>query len=214
MILQDIQTRVKRTFGDESGAQITDDDIARWATDAQLNIVKETKCNQTTTDVLLIQGIFDYTIAQSITISMTTVNGTRIRSLSTNELNQRFPDRSSPGIPQGTPLFFTARDGGVGTIVTVYPTPDAAVSTMSVTHNMRPLPVVNPGDSFTIPEQYQEIVYRRCLERAYELDGQWNAAKTMNADAASKTIDARADSRDKDDSSYPAIRCLPGDQGN
>lgn len=213
MILSDIQTRVKRTFGDESGAQITDADIARWATDAQLEIVKETKCNQTQTSVAVVQGTSDYIIAQSISISSVTVNGVALRSISQTELNQRWPDRAVAGYAQATPQFFSARDGGVGTIVTVFPSPDATAATLTVTHNGRPLPVVNPSDTFGVPEEYIEIIFRKCLERAYELDGQWNAAKTMQADAVGKTASARADGRDKDDDSYPAVRCLPGDLG-
>lgn len=214
MRLQDVQTRVKRTFGDEAGAQIDDNDIARWATDAQLDIVKDTKCNQTETQVALISNQYEYTIVSSITISSVKVDGILLRGVSQNELNQRFPDRSVSGVGPGIPAFFTARDGASGTVLTIYPTPNALSSvTMVVTHNTKPSPVVNPEDEFSIPEEYHNIIVRRCLERAYELDGQWNAAQVVSADANTKTAEARADSSDKRDDSYPAIRCLPGDEG-
>ena len=39
--IQDVANRVKRTFGDESGVQVTDDDIIRWVNDAQLEISRQ-----------------------------------------------------------------------------------------------------------------------------------------------------------------------------
>lgn len=213
MKLEDVQKRVKRQFGDESGAQIDDSDIARWATDAQLDIVKQTKCNQTTSTVPVVPNQYEYPITSSITISSVVVDGHPLRAVSQNELNQRFPDRHKADVSNGIPAFFTARDGAGGTIVTLYPTPDAASTDLVVTHNTRPSPVVNPGDEFSIPEEYHEIIVRRCLERAYELDGQWTAAGVVGQDATGKMNEAKADSADKTDDSYPAIRCLPGDMG-
>ena len=213
MKLSDVQTRVKRSFGDESGAQIDNDDIARWASDAQLDIVKQTKCNQTTSRIAVVSGQYDYTITSSITISSVVVDGHPLRAISQNELNQRFPDRHRVDISNGIPAFFTARDGAGGTVVTLYPTPNATTTEIVVTHNTRPSPVVNPTDEFSIPEEYHEIIFRRCLERAYEQDGQWTAAGVMAQDATGRINDAKADSADKTDDSYPSIRCLPGDLG-
>lgn len=213
MLLSDVQIRVKRTFGDEGGAQIEDADIARWASDAQLDIVRETKCNLTYTTLPVTAGVGVFFIPTSLSISSVTIDSLGLRAISLNELNQRYPDKAL--ISVGTPEFFTARNGGVGqgqTIIDIYP-PPVSNGTFTVHHNGRPLPVVNPSDSFSIPEQYQEIIFRRCLERAYELDGQWNAAKTLADDANNKTVIARADQQDSMDNSYPAIRCLPGDEG-
>lgn len=212
MILLDIQTRVKRTFGDESGAQIDDNDIARWASDAQLDIVRETKCLLDTNSQAFAAGGSYFQIPRAISIQTVTVDGAALKGITSQELNMRFPDRFVSST-RGTPQFFLARDDPAGTIVDIYPFPVAA-GTMLCTYNGRPLPVVNPNDAFSVPEQYQDIIYRKCLERAYETDGQWNAAKTMQMDAAEKTSRARADSKDKDDSSYPSVRCLPWDCGN
>lgn len=215
MILQEVQIRVKRSFGDEAGAQITDEDIARWATDAQLDVVKTTKCNQTVTALNLVERVNEYTIPSSITISQVAVNGIALRSISSNELHQRFPDRAANGLTEGTPEYFTARSGPAGTVVTLYPWPDHASldAYMQVTHNTRPPPVESPSDAFSIPEEYMDIVVAACLEKAYELDGQLMAAQSKSTQITNKMNEARADTREPLDDSYPAVRCLPGDLG-
>ena len=41
MNVGDVLTRVRRTFGDEAGIQITQDDVIRWINDAQREAVMQ-----------------------------------------------------------------------------------------------------------------------------------------------------------------------------
>lgn len=209
MLLQDVQTRVLAQFGDTAQVQVQNSDIARWATDAQLDIVRRTKCNQVTDTVVSIVGQAVYAIANMLDVNVAKYNGVPLRYANRNELDMRYPLRSTPGYYQDTPAYYFAAEG----TVEIFPIPVAAGDTIAVTHNRRPIDVVNPGDTFEIPIQYHEDIVRRCLQRAYELDGQWQAADRMQSDYTSRVAATMAETKDKNDDSYPSVRCLPGDMG-
>lgn len=210
MLLSDIQTRVTKQFGDVAGAVITTDDIARWATDAQLDIVRKTKLNQTDTVQASVANQSQYVISGILEVQRVTYNGTVIKMTSSAELDSRFPSRGSAGYGTDTPSYWIYRENGIE----VFPTPPDNLGIITVTHTKRPSPVVNPTDAFEIPEQYHEAIVRRCLERAYETDGQWNAADRMKADVELRTNEAAYDRATGGGDSFPAVRALPGDRGD
>ncbi len=208
MLLSDVQLRVTRSFGDTSGVQIDNTDIARWATDAQLEIVRKTKCNEVTVTAAVVAGVALVVIPNVLDVNRVELGGALLMFLSRNELDQRFPNRHVTGYTSDTPLWFTINETGVE----LFPTPVAG-GTLTVTHNRRPVDVVNPGDAFEIPPQYHEDIVIRCLHRAYELDGQWQAADRKAQEFTARVAVSAAEHRDKNDDSYPAVRCLPGDYG-
>lgn len=209
MLLSDVQIRVKQQFGDTSGAQIQDADIARWASDTQLDIVRRTKCNEVTVTVLSVVGQESYLPTNILDVNRVEYNGARLRFVSRNELDMRFPTRHIPNYGNDTPQWYYVTEGSLS----LFPSPVAAGDNITVLYNRRPADVVNPGDAFEIPPQYHENIVRRCLQRAYELDGQWQAADRMASDYTAQVSFSAAEHKDKNDDSYPAIRCLPGDYG-
>jgi hypothetical protein len=210
MLLSEVQTRVTKQFGDVAGAVITTDDIARWATDAQLDIVRKTKLNQTDTTTASVALQSRYVIANMLEVQRVTYNGVVIKMISRAELDSRFPGRGATGYGTDTPSYWAYRENGIE----VFPTPPDNLGIITVTHTKRPAPVVVPTDVFEIPEQYHEAIVRRCLERAYETDGQWNAADRMKADVELRTNDAAHDRATGGGDSFPAVRALPGDGGD
>lgn len=210
MILSDVQTRVQRQFGDTAGAVITLDDIARWATDAQLDIVRRTKLNEGVFTFASIANTNAYPVSNLLEVRRVTYDGQLLKMISAPELDLRYPNRGTTGYGSGTPSYWRFTDSGVE----LFPTPGDNLGTVSVTHTKRPAPVVNPSDAFEIPQQYHEDIVRRVLQRAYELDGQWTAADRMGADYKSRTEEASHDKAASGGDSYPAIRVLPGDYGD
>lgn len=208
MNLGDVQTRVQRQFGDTSGAVISLDDIARWATDAQLDIVRKTKWNQIDAAGTSISGFAAYAIPNVLEVIRVTFGGVFLRMVTRAELDIRYPTRGSTGYGLNTPEFWRPTDVGIE----FFPTPNSATSFV-VSHTKRPAPVVNPGDAFEIPEQYHEDIVTRVLEKAYGTDGQWNAADRMQREFKERTNEAAHDKAAGGGDSYPAIRCLPGDGG-
>lgn len=210
MLLSDVQVRVQRQFGDTSGAVISTDDIARWATDAQLDIVRKTKLNESDYTTATIQGTRLYAVTSLLEVRRVRIDGYPLRMISAAELDQYFPERLTTGYGQDTPRYWRATEAGVE----LFPTPANNLGIIVVTHTKRPAPVVNPGDAFEIPQQYHEDIVTRVLEKAYGQDGQWNAADRMQKDYKERTTEAAHDKATGGGDSYPAVRCLPGDEGN
>lgn len=209
MILSDVQTRVTKQFGDSLGSMIDNTDIARWATDAQLDIVRKTKLNEVETVMASVAAQKAYVISNVFEIRRVTYNGTIIKMATTAELDNRFPGRGATSYGTNTPTYWVPTQTGLE----VFPIPGDNLGTIAVTHTRRPTPVVNPSDAFEIPEQYHEDIVRKCMERAYETDGQWNAAGVMKSDYDRRTTEALHDKNAGAGNSYPAVRCIPGDGG-
>lgn len=210
MLLSDVQTRVGRQFGDTAGAVITNEDIARWATDAQLEIVRKTKLNEQDFVTASITGTRAYPVTNLLEVRRVRFDGLPLRQISAQELDTLYPSRLTTGYGQGTPTHFRTTEAGVE----LFPTPAHNVGIVTVTHTKRPSPVVNPGDAFEIAEQYHELIVRRVLERCYETDGQWNAADRMHSQVKEEQGEAAHDKATGGGDSYPAVRALPGDMGD
>ena len=210
MILNDVQTRVTRQFGDTAGAVISAADVARWATDAQLEIVRKTKLNETDTVLASIPGTNTYLVVNVLEVRRVKYDGFPLRQVTIQELDTLYPARATSGYGQNTPSHYRATESGVE----VFPIPADNVGIITVTHTKRPSPVVNLTDTFEIPEQYHELIVRRVLERCYETDGQWNAADRMHSQVKEEQGEAAHDKATGGGDSYPAVRSLPGDMGD
>lgn len=210
MLLSDVISRATSQFGDTAGAVITSDDIARWATDAQLDIVRKTKLNETEYVTASIQGTRAYAVSNVLEVRRVKYDGFPLRMTTDAELDDRFPTRLTSGYGQDTPQYWKATEVGIE----IFPTPANNIGILSVVHTKRPLPVVNPGDAFEIPEKYHEDIVRRVLERCYETDGQWSAADRMGRQFKERTDEAAHDKATGGGDSYPAVRCVPGDGGD
>src|SRR4051794_4723859 len=69
MNVQDIITRVRRTFGDEAAVQVTDADIIRWINDGQVEVVKANDQALQKSDLLdLTAGTSQYTMPTDLLI--------------------------------------------------------------------------------------------------------------------------------------------------
>ena len=58
----DVYNVVKRIFGDESGVQLTNDDIVRWINEAQVDISKQNQVLQTTATVAVTANTATYAL--------------------------------------------------------------------------------------------------------------------------------------------------------
>ncbi len=72
MIVSDVITRVRRTFGDEAAVQVTDDDIIRWINDAQIEVIKHNEGALQKSDLLdLVANQSTYTMPTDLMILQT-----------------------------------------------------------------------------------------------------------------------------------------------
>lgn len=208
MNLTDVQTRVKRTFGDESGVQITDADIVRWTNDGQLDLVRRTKCNSTDITIPTLIGTRNYAIDRFLDAERVEFDGRPLRLATRQQVDQWYPTANASTTANSVPLYYIIKQSGIE----LFPPPDS-VANIVVTYIKRPIDLVNGTDPLEIPVQYHEDVVRYALLRAYELDGQWTTVDRMKSDYDKRADQTKHDEENKGDESYPAIRCLPGDYG-
>ena len=173
MLANEIATRVKRQFGDESNVQITDDDIFRWINDAIREVATANDLLQTTAVTSIVSGQQDYTLPNDIlTLRSIRYNGKKLKGLSIQE-SEEYIDSDS-AVAEGTPFCFWiyAHD------LTIYPIPqENVVNGLKIYYTRQPEEVNAGGDTPEIPAAYHNRLVEYCLAQAYELDENWSASQ-------------------------------------
>lgn len=216
MNITEIQARVKRSFGDESGVQIDDTDIFRWINDAQREIVKnnnglleKTALSTITKDVQDYPVPVDALLIQSMSIQWNGESGyTKIRGASFNQFNE-FMDNWDGGTGRGQPVTFTIYAGKI----LLFPIPDVTVlSAMKLFYTRKPVDVVLVGDAIDLPVEYHEAIVKYCLQQAFEMDEDWDAVG-IKASEFSADLTLLKDRSDwKEQSVYPTMTIREEDQ--
>lgn len=167
MLVSEIATRVKRQFGDEAGAQITDADIIRWTNDAQREIALHNDLLQATGTTALLANQDQYTLpADVLNLQALKIGTRRLTFMTKEDAFQR--DDNAPGDPQYYSVF--------GTKLDLYPTPIKA-ETMTIYYTRRPVEITLITAEPELPVQYHNRIVEYCLAQAYELDADWDSYK-------------------------------------
>lgn len=205
--VDDIFIRVKRTFGDEAGAQIENADILRWANDGQLDIARKTQCIVKTEIYNTTNGVYEVNIPPAFLFFLrATCDGRLLSPISYQELDARYPNRAET-YPTGVPEYITF----IGNTMYLYPAPVASgVGNLLVIYAARPAILVNTADNLEIPDRFYETLIRFCLMRAKELDGDWEAARIFQKSYEEELQGINTELENSNDSSYPVIRETEG----
>lgn len=214
MNVQEIITRVQRTFGDESGVQINNTDIISWINDAQEEIVDANESLMETTasaDSVANQAEYDFPSDLSMFRSMK-YKGFRLKYMSFNEFNEYL---DGYGAPSGTSQF------GPGTPevvmvwenkITVFPTPNESVTGGFTIYYMRhPSHVTTVADTPDVPVQYHRAIVDYCLKRAYELDEDSQKQQIKAAEFQTKMMQQNGRNQ-REEEYYGRITTLPEDE--
>ncbi len=175
MIVSDVITRVRRTFGDEAAVQVTDEDVIRWINDAQIEIVKHNDgALQNTATMNLVANQSSYSLTASMLIlrslrykysDMTSFRSLKYKSL--QQFDESVDGWDGTQFPAGYPAFFTQYNN----VVTLFPTPDrAATAGLKVLYNEKPTDVVDGTSSLALPLIYHNTVLKYCMWQASLLD--------------------------------------------
>ncbi len=192
MIVSDVITRVRRTFGDEAAVQVTDDDIIRWINDAQIEVIKHNEgalqksdlldlvANQSTytmpTDLMILQTLrFKYSDMQSFA---------RLKYMSMQEFDELIDGWDSTLFGTGSPKYFTMSEGRA----ILFPTPDKSnVDGLKVLYNQKPTDVNDSGDALALPLIYHNTVVKYCMWQASLLDEDHEPAMMYKSDFTDDT---------------------------
>lgn len=189
MNVSDIMTRVKRSFGDESGVQVMDEDILRWINDGQLHVVKNNEGlleKVATTDA--VAGQQDYTLPEDLLIlkGITFKSGAdpayfKLKGFHLNDFNEFIDGWDGDAFSQGIPQVYCLYAG----MMKFFPEPEASwTAAIKIYYTRKPTDVSSPTDTPDLPAIYHEALVKYCLQQAYEMDEDWQAAGAKSQDLA------------------------------
>lgn len=210
MNVSEIIARVTRSFGDESGAQITPADIIRWVNDAQRKITNNTDLLQVIKVTDAIVGQSEYTIPPDISkVKEIRLNGLRLKSLSLVEADEYIymydnPNSSNSGTPQAYWLF--------GTSFFLYPTPDTPYTNGLKLYCTRfPIDIVNTTDTPELNQAYHGTIVDYVIQQAMEMDENYQGAQVKAQQVKTGMMDLANDENYTESSTYQIINVLPED---
>jgi hypothetical protein len=166
----DVYTQVKRVFGDESGVQLTNDDIARWVNEAQVDIADQNQVLQDTATMTLVPGQATYSLASVSppidSVASILLNGRRIGYIPISQAEESISLADPEGLETGAPQFWYEWAGEI----TFWPVPGQAYS-MLIRYTAEPTPVTTTAtDVLSVPDECFTDVCNYVLMRAYEMD--------------------------------------------
>lgn len=212
--VQDVANRVKRTFGDESGVQITDDDIIRWVNDAQLEISRQ---NEDLLEAIgtsdIVSGQAEYSLPTNLNILRSLMyDNARLKGLSFNEFNEYIDGFKKPASENiygiGISEIFMVYAG----VITLFPTPNRSITGgLRIYYSQNAASVANLSDALVVPDRYHLSVVDYCMKQAYEMDENADMTAFKKGEFAEAIQKLKAQEKWTDQEYYPRITTLPED---
>lgn len=212
--MQEVVTRVKRTFGDEAGVQISDDDIIRWINDAQEEVARNNEgLMETTGSADTVQDQMEYDMPSDFSVLRSLkYRGYRLKPLSMAEFNEYIDGYSAPtGAPYGPgiPAFFTVWENKI----TLFPKPNESVEGgLTILYIKHPALVATLADELALPLKYHNSVVTYCLQQAYELDEDYQKSQMKESKFESDMMKLNDNNKWISQEYYPRITTLPEDE--
>jgi len=167
----DVITDIFRTFGDESGTQVTRADIIRWINRSQMEIVMrnpEVGAALALTNSVARQADYDLltSVPTVLTIQSVHYSNKPLKHMQFQEAEQ-FLMNLSESASVGMPEFWYERAG----VVTLHPAPDADIPNgIKFYYNRRPADITSDSQLLSLSDHYYNSIVSFCLEQAYLLD--------------------------------------------
>lgn len=172
--LSDVIAEVKTQFGDTSGTELTDDMIARWVNQAQIEIISQSPFNKATATQNSVAGTQTFTLpADVMQVESIQYDGVILRNMSFEDANNRFRGAQ---LGTGTPNTWFVW----GNSVYLYPVPDA-VKSLTIFYVKAPSTVSSPNDFLSCPDRYFNAIVEFCMSRAFAMDEDWTAQQVKSA---------------------------------
>lgn len=216
MNVTQIMNRVKRQFGDESGVQVTDSDIIDWVNHGMSHIVETNEQlleKIGTTDLVANQQEYnfpaDMLILQTVTIKPFgyTVYS-KLHRFSFTEFNMKVDgwDTSTP--ETGVPTMYSVFENQI----ILWPVPQSASTAgLKIFYNRTPTAVTGGADTPEIPVAYHNALVDYCLQKAFEMDEDFEAVGVKAGELDNKLANLRGRGDWKGQDVYPSITSLPED---
>lgn len=176
---RDVADRIKASFGDTSGAQITDEMIVRWINDGQQEIVNNNAILKATKFSNIVANQADYNFPEDKVqyIEALYVNGRPVRNVSPQEFRE-FILKEDPTqqAKSEIPMIWQERAG----IITFYPTPQSSFTNglkMEYVKQPANITVINAIQILSVPDRYLNELVSYVMAQALEMDENFQAAE-------------------------------------
>lgn len=205
---QNVSDAVKRQFGDESGAQITDTDIIRWINEGQLEIARKTKYSKTTASTPSVADQAQYSMpgVNIIGIEAVTYKAVPLDQrtfVEVQELLLKVKDPTGTNLTD-TPFLWYEYDDSIF----LHPAPTVAGDTITLFCSVQPATVTSLSDDLSVPDTYYKTLVDYILQQAYELDDDWNGSRVKQSMVDAALTDIGDDVSER---TYPVITILAED---
>ena len=206
--VQNVMDRVKRQFGDESGAQVTDADIISWINSGQQEINRQSRIlkDVATTPTVIGTASYSFPTPRVVDIEILQYNGRPLGHMSFNEFQEYVAINDPSQTYTGTPLYWYE----YGANISLYPVPDA-VGTLTLYYVKYPDDVDSAGDTLTIPDNYFDVLLQYCLQQAYEQDDDWTGSAQKQQQIKDSLASLSEDGQRRAKQYYPTITVLDED---
>lgn len=204
--VQEILTRVQRSFGDEAQAQLTQADVIRWINDAQREIATNNNLLQVKASADTTASVNNYALPTGILrLHSVRWQGRVLQSLSlaqVDELTSTADQTVAQGYPVGIPMQYYIWANQLY----LYPAPQTgAVGDLSIYYTRQPVAVANVSDIPELPDAYHNRIVEYCMARAYELDENFFIASLKDQSFNAGVEKMRQDESWKSQEAYPFI---------
>ena len=205
----EVLDHVKRQFGDESGVQITNDDILRWINNAEEELNRRLEFLKATATSNLVAGQAEYDFPSSVyKVVSIRINGYPIERKSYEDAEE-YILQDDPELSQTatTPYMWYEWAGKFH----VYPVPSAGgTNNIEFRYVKYCTKLTSTTDSLNTPDPLYQRLLEHVLSSAYELDQDWNAAQ-VKASQFGQNVDSQQEQDTVRPRTYQTITVLPED---
>lgn len=172
----DVAFRVRSSFGDFSGAQLSDAAILSWINDGQREIVNSNTLLRATKYANIVAGQQDYTFPEDkvLAIEAVYVDGYPIENVSPQAAREYIIKLDPTSLlTADRPEIWYERAG----VITFYPTPQKAITNgLKLEYVKTPTSLVALNGDLGIPDRYFNELVNYVISQALEADENYEAA--------------------------------------
>jgi len=220
----DILIRVQRQFGDESGVQVTQDDVVRWVNDSLREAtLQNPKLRQNTAFVDALAGSQSFLFSLPDEAAVIRINSVyfnnsdgiyiKLGYLTLQEMDAYIDGwyiASDTGAPQVYTYEWAGSSANSVTIKT-WPIPDSnVVNGFKINYDKTPAILSTLATVVDVPALYFTYILEYCLMKAYEMDEDWEAAD-RKAQYIQSTLNTLGNQDIMGQDFYPSVMSLPED---
>lgn len=166
---------IKRLFGDESGVQLDNSDIVRWANAAQMEIVNSNKAlkAKATMPSVVGQSVYLFPDVKIQQVEALHYDNVRLENVPFAEAERYIISNDPDQTEQGTPSFWYEWDGEM----TLWPKPDA-ISDITLYYTAYPEELTGDATQIlSVPDKFYNPVVDYVLAKCYEMDEDMNTSQ-------------------------------------